>query len=119
MLLCGRNSPPLWALPKGTPDAGETRERTAIREVNEETGLEIEIDGFIDSIEYWFAGPSDQVRYHKRVYYYLMSVTGGDISRHDQEFDEVKWFPAGQALKTMTYGNEVKVVEKGVSMVQE
>ncbi len=39
VLLCGRSSDNLWALPKGTPDAGETPEETALRETREETGL--------------------------------------------------------------------------------
>ena len=119
VLLCGRSSPPIWALPKGTPEPGETREQVALREVSEETGLEVRTEGFIDSIDYWFVRPPDGVRCHKTVYYYLMSATGGDISLHDQEFDEVRWFPAAEALTAMSYGNEVKVVEKGLSMASK
>jgi len=39
-----------WTLPKGTPNAGETREQTALREVAEETGLEVRITDVLDSI---------------------------------------------------------------------
>lgn len=35
--MCGRLKTGLWALPKGTPDSGETLEETALREVREET----------------------------------------------------------------------------------
>ena len=119
VLLCGRASPPLWALPKGTPESGETREETALREVSEETGLEVRAEGFVDQIDYWFVRSSDRVRCHKTVYFYLMSPTGGDIALHDAEFDDVRWFAAPDALKTMTYGNEAKVVEKGLSMASE
>ena len=119
VVLCRRNDPPLWALPKGTPEAGETREQTAVREVTEETGLEVEPKGFIDDIVYWFVRPSDRVRYHKTVAFYLMSATGGDTSLHDHEFDEARWLPAAEALEIMTYGNEVRVVEKSLSMASE
>ena len=119
VLLCGRASPPLWALPKGTPESGETREETALREVSEETGLELRAEGVVDHIDYWFVRSSDRVRCHKTVYFYLMSPTGGDIALHDAEFDDVRWFAAPDALKTMTYGNEAKVVEKGLSMASE
>ena len=116
VLLCGRVSPELWALPKGTPELGETREQTALREVNEETGLEVETIGLVDTIDYWFVRSSDGVRCHKTVYYFLMAATGGDIARHDREFDIVRWFPAGDALKSMTHKNEARIVEKGISM---
>lgn len=115
VVLCGRNTPLLWALPKGTPESDESHEDTALREVSEETGLEVRNDGFLDSIEYWFAVPSG-TRIHKKVLFYLMTPVGGDISLHDDEFDDVKWFPAEQALKTMTYPNEAKVVEKGLAV---
>ena len=119
VVVCGRLSPPVWGLPKGTPDPGESREQTALREVTEETGLEVEIDRFIDKIDYWFVRSSDGVRCHKTVLYYLMSPVGGDISLHDHEFDEVRWLPADRAYETMTYENEVDVVKKGLSLVQK
>ncbi len=118
VVLCGRTSQSLWALPKGTPEAGETREQTALREVSEETGLEVVIRKYIGDIEYSFFLPGGE-RCHKTVYYYLMTHTGGDMSRHDSEFDDVQWFPAPNALETMTHQNEVRVVEKGLSMVAE
>jgi len=105
-------------LPKGTAEAGETREQTALREVSEETGLEVVIRKYIGDIEYSFFLPGGE-RCHKTVYYYLMTHTGGDMSRHDSEFDDVQWFPAPNALETMTHQNEVRVVEKGLSMVAE
>ena len=119
IVLCGRTSPTLWALPKGTPDPGETRQQTAVREVTEETGLEVATQCFIDFIEYWFVRPSDMVRCHKRVYFFLMSATGGDVSLHDHEFDNVKWFPVAEALGSMSYDNEVRVVGKGLAVAAE
>ena len=115
LVLCGhlKHDPPNWGLPKGTPEAGETREETAIREVSEETGLDVAIDGYIDRIEYWFVRPEDRVKCHKTVLFYLMSATGGDVAQHDHEFDDVRWFSAEQALGVMRYENEVRMVERG------
>ena len=59
-----------WTLPKGTPEPGETTEETALREVAEETGLEVRITGPLDSIEYWFV--QSGTRIHKTVHYFLM-----------------------------------------------
>ena len=119
VVICGRITPRLWGLPKGTPDPGETREQTALREVQEETGLEVEIKGFIDSIEYWFNGSREGVRCHKTVHFYLMTSTGGDLSLHDHEFDVARWFSVEEALDSLTYENEVRIVQKGLSQVSE
>ena len=116
VVLCGRKDPLVWALPKGGPEAAETREQTALREVREETGLEVATSDFIDTATYWFVRSNDGVRCHKTVFYYLMEATGGDTSRHDREFDEVEWLPADKALRILTYTNEAKIVEKGLSL---
>lgn len=118
IVLCGRRSPKLWALPKGTPELNETIEETAFREAKEETGLEINLGSFIDIIEYWFTSPENDSLCHKRVNYYLMEAVGGDTSLHDYEFDIVEWFAAPLALRAMTYQNEVRVVEKSIAMVK-
>lgn len=123
IIICGRENysrtSVIWQLPKGTPDSGETREETALREVNEESGLEIEIDDYIGNIEYWFALPNSGVRCHKTVYYYLMEPTGGDISLHDHEFEYVKWSTVNEAVKALTYENEVGIVKDALSMVSK
>jgi 8-oxo-dGTP pyrophosphatase MutT (NUDIX family) len=117
VVICGRTSPHIWGLPKGTPEAGESREETALREVTEETGLDVVNDEFIDAIDYWFVRSQDGVRCHKTVYFYLMSPTGGDVSRHDHEFDVVRWTPVEEALEALTYADEVRIVQKGVALV--
>ena len=139
-VLCGRYGPPLpaskhgadadahergnldnvrWSLAKGTPDPGETLEETALREVREETGLEVEIDAPIGSIEYWFGERGGKVRFHKTVHFYLMVPQGGDTSQHDPEFDVVQWFPYGQALEKVCYPNEVEVLQKALKLINK
>jgi 8-oxo-dGTP pyrophosphatase MutT (NUDIX family) len=119
VLLCGRSSEGLWALPKGTPEAGETLEQTALREVREETGVEVETDTAIGDIKYWFSRPQEGVRYHKTVYHYLLRPIGGDPSLHDHEFDDVRWFPAQEALKLLTYQNEVRILRRALELLRE
>ena len=118
VILCGRLSPKLWALPKGTPESNETIEETAVREAKEETGLEIILETFIDVVEYWFVSPENGSLCHKQVNFYLMEAVSGDTSLHDHEFDIVEWFVAPLALRAMTYQNEVRVVKKSIAMVQ-
>ena len=118
-VLCGRSQPVRWSLAKGTADAGETLEQTALREVREETGLEVEIDGPLGSIEYWFADRGKDVRYHKTVHYYLMVPVGGATDQHDPEFDVVQWFDAEDALKNLAYANEVNVLQRALDLIAE
>jgi 8-oxo-dGTP pyrophosphatase MutT (NUDIX family) len=115
VVLVGRAEQGTWALPKGTPVAGESREQTALRETREETGLEVRIVEPIDCITYWFVQRHSQVC--KTVYYYLMVATGGDPSLHDPEYDRVAWFPVGRGLAAMTYSNETDMVRRAVDLV--
>ena len=117
VVVCRRDSPAVAGLPKGTPERGETQEQTALREVREETGLEVESRGLIGSIRYWFQDRKPAVRYDKTVHFYLMSPTGGDLSLHDHEFDAVEWLPYRDALAALTYESEVEIVRKGLAMV--
>ena len=118
-VLCGRNQPVRWSLAKGTPDPGETLEETALREVREETGLEVKIDGSLGSIDYWFADRTKDVRYHKTVHFYLMIPIGGATDQHDPEFDVVQWFDAKQAVKTLAHANEANVLQRALDMIAE
>ena len=118
-VLCGRSEPLRWSLPKGTPDKGETLEETALREVREETGLDVAIEAPIGNIHYWFVTPHDRVHCNKTVHFYLMAHKGGSTDRHDPEFDEVRWFPSSEAVKTLAYANEVHVMEKALAMIED
>ncbi len=106
--LCGRTSDNSWMLPKGTPDGDETLSETAIREVREETGLEVEPGPTLRTIEYWFT--LHGVRYHKHVYHWLMEAVGGDVANHDHEFDVVAWMPIAEAHRVVNYENQREVI---------
>ena len=112
--LCGRRRLGTWNLPKGTPDDGETLEETAVREVEEETGLKVAIEKPLGGISYSFAHPPEHVRYNKTVHFYLMAECGGSTELHDPEFDMVRWFPAEDALKVLTHANEVDVLRRAL-----
>src|ERR687887_814170 len=86
-----------WTLPKGAQEAGETVADTALREVREETGLDVELIGPLDTIDYWFVWAPEQTRYHKFVHYYLMRAVGGDLALHDREMEEARWFEMERA----------------------
>jgi 8-oxo-dGTP pyrophosphatase MutT (NUDIX family) len=114
----GEGAPLTWRLPKGTPEHGETVEETARREVQEETGVHVNVLAPITSIRYFFVGHDDGVRYDKTVYFYLMEPRGGSTEDHDAEFDVVEWRGYEQALELLEYDNERSVLEEARSIIE-
>ena len=104
-----------WTLPKGTPKRAESTEETAIREVMEETGLEVRITGPLDSIEYSFV--QSGTRIHKTVHYFMMEPIGGDLGRHDHEFDQVRWIDFAEAASVLTFETERALVAHAGDLV--
>ena len=117
VVVCGRDSDGVWGLPKGTPDPGESLEEAAVREVSEETGLEVRIADKIGVVEYWFV--REGVRYHKWVHHYLMEAIGGSIEDHDLEYDRVEWLPVDEAMKTLSFKNDIEMVAKASAMAED
>jgi 8-oxo-dGTP pyrophosphatase MutT (NUDIX family) len=115
IVLVRRRQPPLWALPKGTPNSGETLAETALREASEETGLLVEIEEPISAITYFFV--HGRTRFHKTVHFFLMHPIGGRLEDHDHEFDEVGWFQIDEALKLMTHATEREVVQRAAELL--
>jgi 8-oxo-dGTP diphosphatase len=118
IVLCGRPRDGVWALPKGSPEPGETLEHTALREVEEETGLKIAIERSVGSIRYQFSD-GEGVRYDKRVDHYLMTPTGGHLDHHDAEFEVVRWVPVEEALRLLSYPNERAIVRRAVALIRQ
>lgn len=110
------SDPATWTLPKGTPDPGERTEQTALREVTEETGLEVRIVERIGDVEYWFM--QGGTRIHKVVHYFLMVATGGALERHDHEFDEVAWVGLSEAASIMSHESERRVVSDAAAAIE-
>lgn len=113
--LVGDTQRDAWYLPKGGLNKGETIEQAALREVREETGLDVRVLAPIGVIEYWFFVRGARV--HKRVHYFLMEPTGGDFSRRDQENDRADWFELEAALSAMSYENEVDIVREAARSI--
>ncbi len=106
-----------WQLPKGTIDPGETSEHAAVREVREEAGVDVELLERLKPVTFFYQMKGQ--RYVKTVDFYLMEYVAGSPSDHDHEVDDARWFPAKEALRTLTFESEQEVVEAGLNRWHE
>lgn len=108
----------VFCLPKGKIEKPETPQETALREVEEETGLKGKIEKEIGKINYWFYSKEEKARIFKTVYFYLIRYESGETQGHDFEVEEVKWLSIDEALKIMTYPTERKMMQKANSLLK-
>jgi 8-oxo-dGTP pyrophosphatase MutT (NUDIX family) len=94
-----------WSLPKGKLEPGEGAKAAAVREVQEETGLRCRADTELPETRYL-----DRKDRPKRVRYWVMEPTAGDFAPND-EVDEVRWVPVGEAAAHLTYAHDASVVD--------
>jgi bis(5'-nucleosidyl)-tetraphosphatase len=93
-----------WEFPKGTMEKGETKEDTAIRELEEETGLTAIIDeDFEESINYPFMTYDKEI-VQKTVYFFTGRATSNKV-KLSHEHSDYKWLPYKEALMQLTYAN--------------
>ena len=102
----------VWCLPKGIVDKGESPEKTAVREVSEETGLRGRIIEKLGEIKYWYYIKEGNIKCRKTVHFFLMEYEGGDVADHDWEVDSASWFQIDEALKKVNYKSEKELLEK-------
>ncbi len=99
-----------WVFPKGIIGDSvekETKEETALREVQEETGIIGKIIQPLTPITYWYVFEGEKRK--KTVYYFLMEYVSGDISNHDWEMENVEWLPVKKVEERLTYPSDKKV----------
>jgi 8-oxo-dGTP pyrophosphatase MutT (NUDIX family) len=104
-----------WGLPKGAIEPDETPEEAALREVREESGLDAQIEHDLGTIRYFYVW--EGVRVRKQVRFFLMRATGGDVADHDEEMEDVRWFPVRRATKRAAYRGEREVLERAVGLL--
>lgn len=109
-----------WQLPKGWIEDGEAREAAALREVREEAGVEAEIVGPLDTIEYWYKSTYDPepVRVHKFVHMFLLRYTGGSTDDHDDEVTEARFVDLDDAGRMLAFRDEQRMVQMAADLLR-
>ena len=91
VLLTKRAIPPYqgkWVMPGGKIDIGEPITAALKREVFEEVGLDVHVEGLVDIYE---IVPGSEHREHYVILYYLASPKGGEVNPNAGEIEEVVW----------------------------
>ncbi|MFL6023218.1 MAG: NUDIX hydrolase [Marmoricola sp.] len=99
-----------WAWPKGKQEDGEHITTTAVREVLEETGVEIRLDRPLTRQVYAVSGGKV-----KTVHYWVGRVVGDpDVSAYEvnEEIDQVAWFDFDKARAMLTYADDIELLDE-------
>lgn len=97
-----------WSLPKGKADRGERAEETALREVEEETGLRCLLGEAVGETRY-----RDAKGRAKVVQYWLMQpeTTDGGFTPND-EVDALAWCTLEEAAHRLSYAHDRKLLRR-------
>ena len=99
-----------WTFPKGHIERDERPEDAAIREVREETGLEVAIDDDLGSTQYDFRSPDGQ-EHRKRVEWFVGHVVGGSLALEPQ-FREARFLAPAEAERLLTHRSDRELADR-------
>jgi ADP-ribose pyrophosphatase YjhB (NUDIX family) len=87
-----------WSIPGGLVELGEGVESAVVREVLEETGLEVESPELIDVVDNIVLDGNGEVKYHFVILDYFVKLKGGELNAAD-DAEELRWVPLAEAEK--------------------
>ena len=94
-----------WSFPKGKAKPGENDEECALREMEEETGLRVQLGEELQATEYL-----DAKGRPKRVRWWRMTPLSGAF-RPTDEVDELRWLTPDEARELLTYSRDAGLLE--------
>lgn len=116
VLLLRKANEAMWCLPKGGVEAGESLQEAALREVEEECGLKVAIEGPVLHVRYRFYWPPEDLNYDKTVHYFLARRVGGR-EKLEPRFDEFRWCSRSEAMQLLYHRNDRDVLRAAFEML--
>jgi 8-oxo-dGTP pyrophosphatase MutT (NUDIX family) len=101
------------ALPKGHLDGDETTVQAATREVREETGVTAEPVEQLGEVRYTYRRSGKRIP--KSVIFYLFRFLSGNPADHDDEVEQARWMPLGEAVTALSYEGEREMVSRALA----
>jgi ADP-ribose pyrophosphatase YjhB (NUDIX family) len=112
VLLVRRARPPgLWSAPGGRIELGETAAEAVVREMAEETGLEVRVIELVVAIDWIERAADGAVRAHYLILDHLVEVAGGALAAGDDAAD-AGWFGADELDALATTAGLREVIER-------
>ncbi len=103
------------SIPKGHMEKGETEEQTAVREIKEETNLDVRLDTrFRRTISY---SPYPGVQ--KEVVFFLAEAASETLINQECEVSALEWMPFEEALGAVTYDTDKETLKAAEAYLKE
>lgn len=118
VLLVKRGAPPAagkWSVPGGLLRLGETVEEAAAREVEEECGIRVRLNGVAGVVDRIIRDADGRIRYHYVLIDYLATPQEGE-ARAGSDAAEVRWVPVGELDRYDTTEGLREMVERALSL---
>ena len=102
-----------WSFPKGHVEGDETEVETAMREIKEETGIDVIIDqSFRETVTY-----SPRRDTHKEVVYFIAKAKNTDYTPQEDEIADIRWVEIGRAGSVLADENDKSIVNKAKNFI--
>lgn len=107
-----------WGLPKGKVEEGESDKDAAIREIKEETDIDVSNfeEGFEELIHYTYKRKSKKI--YKTVLYFLTEYRKGKVTLSNEHVS-YKWLKLNDSLDYINFDNLRRVVKNADNFLKE
>lgn len=108
-----------WSFPKGHIEEGEAPKEAALRELTEETNLDLQnfVSGFSQETSYTFERKGRKI--YKRVIYFLGFVSPKSQVKLSSEHLDYTWLPYDDARRKLTYRDDRELLDLAEEELKE
>ena len=121
VLLIKRGKPPrmgAWSLPGGAQNLGETVNEGIIREVKEETGLDVKILEIIDVVDSISLDLDGRAKYHYTLVDAFAVLTGGTLKAGSDAI-EARWFSTTEIVGLNLWSETNRIIKKAEKIYEK